>query len=318
MQKKKGAVDLAHDRSLAGKAARQSAVSDPVLLRSDQLEARLSPFGAELVGLRHRSHGELLWNGDPRWWDRQSPILFPVVGKCAGDRIRLGDKTFPMPLHGFASGMMFEVAAAAADRCRFVLSDGPATRIHYPFRFRLEVDYALDGARLRIEARIVNTGGGVLPASFGFHPGFRWPLVGGLPKTAHRLVFNADDHLDVARAKDGLILPGSTRLDLIDGALPLDEALFAPGAMVLHAPSSSGVRLSAEGSPVALSLAWRNLPALGLWMRPGADFLCIEPWAGHGDPAGFAGDFRDKPGIIPIPKGETAAFGLDIAVESIG
>lgn len=150
--------------------------------------------------------------------------------------IRLGDRTFAMPLHGFARGMIFEVAAASADRCRFVLSDGPATRIHYPFPFRLEIDYVLDGATLRVEARIVNTGGGILPASFGFHPGFRWPLAGGLAKTAHRLVFDADEHLDVARAQDGLILPGSTRLDLIDGALPLDEALFAQGAMVLHAP----------------------------------------------------------------------------------
>jgi galactose mutarotase-like enzyme len=292
-------------------------VIDAIQLRSDPLEASISPFGAELVGLSHRSHGELLWRGDPRSWERQSPILFPVVGRCVGDVIRVGDRSFPMPLHGFAHGMMFETVAASPDRCSFVLTDSPATRRHYPFPFRLELDYALDAAALRIEARIVNTGGGILPASFGFHPGFRWPLADGVPKTAHKLVFDADDHLDVARAKDGLILTGTTRLDLAGGALPLDEALFADGAMVLHAPRSRGLRFVADGSPVALSLAWRNLPALGLWMRPGADFLCVEPWAGHGDPVGFTGDLFDKPGIILISEGETAVFGMDLAVDTV-
>ena len=295
----------------------ESAVSDPVLLRSGQVQAMISPIGAELTGLTHDAFGELLWSGDPRWWARQSPLLFPVVGKCAGDRIRVGDQEFPMPLHGFAHGMTFDVVATEIHRCRLVLTDGPATQVHYPFPFRLEVDYALDGAAQRIEARIINTGCGILPASFGFHPGFRWPLADGLPKTAHRLVFDADNHLDVARAKDGLILPGTTRFDLSNGALPLDETLFADGAMVMHAPRSRRVRFLADGSPFAVSLAWRNLPSLGLWMRPGADFLCIEPWAGHGDPAGFAGDFRDKPGVIAIAAGETAGFEMDLSVDAI-
>lgn len=294
------------------------AVTRTVLLRSKTLEARIAPFGAELVGLRHSSHGELLWSGDPAWWDRQSPILFPVVGKCADDTIRVGGRPYPMPLHGFAHGMTFEPAEIAADRCRLLLSDTAETRAGYPFPFRLEVDYALAGATLGIEARIVNTGAAVLPASFGFHPGFRWPLAGGLPKTAHWLAFEDDEHLDVARAREGLILPGESRVTLAGGVLHLDEALFAQGAMVLHAPRSRRLRFGAAGAAFGIWVAWRNLPALGLWMRPGAEFLCIEPWAGHGDPVGFAGDLLDKPGIVAIPPGATAAFGMEIAVEPTG
>jgi galactose mutarotase-like enzyme len=293
-------------------------VKHPVRLSSDHLEASISPFGAELVGLVHRRHGELLWSGDPVWWDRQSPILFPVVGKCADDAIRVGGRSFAMPLHGFAHSMSFHVAETEASRCRLVLTDGPETRAHYPFPFRLEVDYRLDAAAVRIEARIANTGDGALPASFGFHPGFRWPLADGLPKTAHWLAFESDDRLDVARAREGLILPGASRLDLADGVLQLDEALFAQGAMVLHAPRSRRLRFGAAGSPFAISVAWRNLPSLGLWMRPGARFLCVEPWAGHGDPVGFGGDLHAKPGIVAIPPGDVATFGMDIAVEPTG
>lgn len=287
---------------------------EELLLRSGRLEARISSFGAELTGLSHRDHGDLLWRGDARWWDRSSPILFPVVGRCADDRISVGGKSYPMPLHGFAQSMEFEVVEQAQDRCLLRLADTPATHVHYPFQFVLDLAYRLTGEGLSVEAKVRNPGVAALPASFGFHPGFRWPLIPGLAKEDHRLVFAADDRLDVFRARNGLILPESSVLDVKYGVLPLSERLFDSGAMVLKSLRSRHVRFDAPAPSLAIEVGFRNLSSLGIWMKPGADFLCIEPWAGHGDPDGFEGDIFAKPGILPIAPGEAATFAMDIAI----
>lgn len=287
-----------------------------LLLISDNLTARVSAFGAELVGLAHRDHGELLWQGDAGSWGRSSPILFPVVGRCAGDRIRVGTASYPMPLHGFAHSMEFAVVERGPDRCLLRLRDTPATRRHYPFVFELDLAYLLREEILSIEATVRNPGGSALPASFGFHPGFRWPLAPGFAKEAHVLGFDADDRLDVLRARDGLILPESSPVELKGGVLPLSERLFDQGAMVLVSPRSRNIRFAAPGAPFAIDVGFRNLPALGLWMKPGAGFLCIEPWAGHADPVGFDGDILDKPGIVAIAPGAEASFAMAIAIRS--
>lgn len=287
-----------------------------VHLISDKLTACVSAFGAELVGLTHRDHGQMLWQGDAKWWERSSPILFPVVGRCAADRIRVGTAVYPMPLHGFAHSMGFAVIESGPDRCVLRLGDTPATRQHYPFAFELDLAYHLNGESLSIEATVRNPGGSVLPASFGFHPGFRWPLAPDLAKDAHVLVFDADHRLDVLRARDGLILSGSSRLDLPDGVLRLSEHLFDQGAIVLASPRSHNIRFAAPGAPYAIDVGFRNLPSLGLWMKPGAGFLCIEPWAGHADPVGFDGEIFDKPGIVAIAPGVEASFAMDIAIRS--
>jgi galactose mutarotase-like enzyme len=287
-----------------------------VQLVSDKLAARVSPVGAELVGLSHRDHGQLLWQGDPIWWTRSSPVLFPVVGRCASDRIRIGTDSYPMPLHGFAHSNEFAVVESGPDRCVLRLGDSPATRLHYPFAFELDIAYRLGDENLSVEAIVRNPGGSVLPFSFGFHPGLRWPLSKDVAKEAHVLVFDADDRLDVCRARDGFLLPGSSALELRDGVLPLSERLFDQGAMVLMAPRSRRIRFAAAEAPYAIDVGFRNLPSLGLWMKPGAGFLCIEPWAGHADPAGFAGDIFDKPGILAVAPGADASFAMDIAVIS--
>lgn len=287
-----------------------------VYLISDKLTAHVSAFGAELVGLMHRDHGQVLWQGDAKWWERSSPVLFPVVGRCAGDRIRVGTATYPMPLHGFAHSMEFSVVESAPDRCVLRLRDTPATRRNYPFAFELDLAYRLDGESLNVEATIRNPGGSALPASFGFHPGFHWPLAPDLAKEAHVLVFDADDRLDVSRARDGLILPGSSPVELRDGILPLSERLFDQGAMVLKSPRSRNIRFAAPGTPFAIDVGFGNLPGLGLWMKPGAGFLCIEPWAGHADPIGFDGGIFDKPGIVAIAPGAEASFAISIAIQS--
>jgi len=290
-------------------------MAEAITLRNDRLEAKVARFGAELVGLRHALHGELLWSGDRNWWARQSPILFPVTGRCMDDRIKVGDESFPMPLHGFAHSSTFEAVEVGGEACRLRLQDGPATRAHYPFPFVLDLSYRLAKEALRVEATITNPGDGMLPASFGFHPGFRWPLEPGMPKRSHFIRFDDDEVLDVSRAKDGFMLPETRQMTLDDRRLWLDEAFFDPGALVFLTLKSRRIVFGGAGSGSSIRMTSENLPALLLWMKPGADFLCLEPWAGQPDPVSFGRQFAVKPGLSLIAPGAAKRFAMTLSIE---
>lgn len=285
-------------------------------LRSDELEAEVAALGAELVRLTWRGGTELLWQGDPASWTGQSPILFPVVGRVREGIVRVGGDTFPMPQHGFALTSRFELVEADAASCRLRLRDDATTRRHYPFAFELGLHYRLDGRHLRVEAEIKNPGEVPLPASFGFHPGFAWPLLPGLAKADHHFTFAADETLEVARLEGGLLGPERETLALERGRLALHEGLFAKGAMVMTRLDSRSVTYGAKGSEIAIEVAFEHLPHLAFWMRPGADYVCIEPWHGYADPVGFAGQLADKPGGVLIPPGGRQCFALGVHVRT--
>ncbi|MBI3513180.1 MAG: aldose 1-epimerase family protein [Proteobacteria bacterium] len=290
----------------------------PIELRSADLEAHIAVDGAELVGLRYRGR-ELLWHGGPAFWDRTSPILFPVVGRTHRDSIRVGDRVHEMPMHGFARECSFEVAGASASSCRLVLEDSERTLVHYPYAFRLSLTYALDGRRLTVDAELANRGAGPLPASFGFHPGFRWPLEPGRAKTDYAIRFPDDtDALVAMRPHDGWLDRARTQTPLVGSALRLTDDVFRTGSIVFLSLASRWVEYGAPNAPLALRIAFAGLPQLAIWSRPPGDFVCIEPWHGHPEPSDFSGRFEDKPGLAVIPAGAAQAFGMTIEVVDQG
>jgi galactose mutarotase-like enzyme len=55
-----------------------------------------------------------------------------------------------------------------------------------------------------------------------------------------------------------------------------------------------------------VEVSWdAGFPELGIWSRPDAALLCIEPWHGMTSPIDFDGAFADKPGVMLIPPGES-------------
>lgn len=290
--------------------------TEAIILTSNDLTVSVSPFGAEMIGWRHKRFGELLWSGDAKWWDRQSPLLFPVTGRSIGGQVRIAGQYYPMPLHGFAHSMMFEIVDVQPAEVRLSLSENAISHGHYPFPFRLDVTYRLDGPDLAIEAQVTNTGDGPLPASFGFHPGFVWPLPGASSRNAHSIELDGDTHLDVLRADGGgFMLPQAETIALTERKMALRDELFDAGTMIMRAPASRAVRYQASDADCAIRLSWSGLSRLLFWTKPGAPFVCIEPWAGEPDPAGFAGEFADRPGIDIIAPGAQRLYALTIAVE---
>jgi len=283
------------------------------LLRTDQAEATIAALGAELQSLRLRE-ADLLWPAGPLW-PRHAPLLFPVVGGLNGGTLRHLGQAHAMPKHGFARDAAFTWRHRSANACTLELNDDGATRASYPFPFRLTVAYALRDASLLMEVTLHNPGDAPLPASFGLHPAFRWPLLPGLPKAAHRLVFEAEEPGPLRRIDAaGLLTPTLHASPIQHRVLGLHEGLFTDDALLFLEPRSQGLRYEAEGGP-ALGLRWTGFPHLGVWAKPdlGPSFLCIEPWQGHADPTGWQGEFQDKPGGFTVAPGGSRSWSFDVS-----
>lgn len=277
---------------------------DFVTLHSDHLGCCINLLGAELHRLTSKDGREWLWDGDAAHWSGRAPILFPIVGMLSGGAYRWEGRTYRLEKHGFARRRGFEVVERERDSATLRLGADAATREVYPFEFELDLRFALSTA-LSVTTTVRNRGAGAMPFSFGFHPALRWPRDG-----AAQLVFDDYESGPVSRMNgQGLLarhepLPGDGR------TLPLDDAMFADDAMILRDVVSRGLRFDAgDGS---LRVAWSNLPDLGLWTKPGAPFLCVEPWAGFNDPAAFVGDLDKKPGIVLLAPGSSWTASMTI------
>lgn len=287
---------------------------DLVWIGSDRLSAAINPFGAELTHLRDADGAELMTNADPAYWPRYAPILFPAVGVTNGGVIRVDGTAYPMPKHGFARDSAFTLVDHGDAHAVFALTDSEETRVAYPFAFRLEIAFRIEGATLSIEARVINPADTELLAQFGFHPAFAWPLPYGEDRADHRMTFDRDEPARLrAITPAGLIAP-ETKPSPLDGrTLALTDALFADDALVWDPVESDAVTYGASNGP-QLRIAFPDTSKLGIWTKPGAAFVCVEPWHGLADPQDFTGEYRDKPGVFAVAPGEEKRIGMSVTL----
>ncbi len=281
-------------------------------LSSSDLTAEVNPFGAQLSTLRDRAGRDLLWDGDPTVWTGRAPLLFPIVGTLAGGCYRLGSTIYHLPRHGFARGKLFDIVDATSAGAAFRLRADEASLQVYPFRFELEVQFALEGPTLSMTTYVRNTGDEDMPASFGYHPGFRWPLPYGRARSSHFIEFARDEPAPIRRLDaDGLLTPEGHTTPIYQRRLALEDSLFQNDVIILDEIRSRSVTYGADDGP-RLRVSFPDSPYFGLWTKPRANFICLEPWHGVADPAGFSGDFRAKPGVFTVAPG--AALPITIAI----
>jgi galactose mutarotase-like enzyme len=285
-----------------------------VTISAARYRAEIATLGAELRRLTDAEGRDLLWDGDPAVWKGRAPILFPIVGALAAGQYRLDGDSYSLGKHGFARDSEFALVSVQEDQALFRLLPDARTRATYPFEFRFDIAFGLTGDGLEITATVANEGDCPMPASFGFHPAFRWPLPDGGERGDHLIRFAAAEPDPIRRIdRDGLMTSALHPTPIEGTDLKLRDDLFTDDAMILPAPSSRSLRYGAPGF-AALQIAWENLPSLGIWTKPGAGYVCIEPWQGHADPEGFDGDIRDKPGIVLIEPGEDRKFRMKVTV----
>jgi galactose mutarotase-like enzyme len=283
-----------------------------VALSSSELHVEVNPLGAQLSILRDRSGHDLLWDGDPSVWAGRAPILFPTIGEVAGGAYRLGSKTYRLSRHGFARGKLFEGVSATANSATFRLKADESTLQLYPFQFELDVRFTVSGATLAVTTLVRNTGKENMPASVGYHPAFRWPLPYGRPRAEHFLEFANEEPSPIRRLdKTGLLAPEPHPTPVAGRRMMLRDSLFENDVVIFDQLHSHSVTFGANSGP-RIRVDYPNATYLGIWTRPGAGFVCIEPWRGITDPAGFAGDFTTKPGIFTVAPGTTQSLEMSI------
>lgn len=290
-------------------------MTDFISITSDQMTARINPLGAELWSLTDSAGGEYMTDADPAFWTGHAPLLFPIVGALNGGRYRLDGREYALPKHGFARTSHFTCVEASKSAALFRLSDCDESCAVYPFSFELLMGFRLRGWTLEMAATVRNTGNTDLPFSFGFHPAFAWPLPGG-EKAAHRAIFAESEPQPIRRIDaDGLVLPEAKPSPVQRRVLVPDGSLFKADALIWDALHSRSLTFGVAGGP-NLDIAFPDTPMLGIWQKPGANYLCIEPWQGIADPQGFDGDFRDKPGVIVLPAASERSFRMDVTVDA--
>lgn len=287
---------------------------DLIEIGNGHLSAAINPLGAELTHLRDAEGRELMTDADPAYWAGHAPVLFPIVGRLNGDTLRLDGQDYAMKQHGFARKQVFELTARSEASAIFRLTASDETRAQYPFDFALEVGFSIEATTLAIDVRIANPGSAPLPASLGFHPAFAWPLPYGRPRGDHRITFATDEPGDIVELADGLF--AARRASPLDGrVLHLADDLFVQDALIWDPVASQSVTYGAADGP-QLRVDFPDTPYLGIWTKPGAAFVCIEPWHGHADPAGFDGDFRAKPGVFEVAPGADWACRMAVTLRA--
>ena len=285
-----------------------------VSLKSFELTAEVDPRGAQLSVLRDRAGRDLLWGGDPSVWSGRAPLLFPIVGALAGGSYRLGSRIYHLPRHGFARNRLFEIVDSTAANAVFRLRADAASLEVYPFRFELEVHFALAGATLSVTSCVRNLSDEDMPASFGYHPAFRWPLPYGGARSGHFIEFASDEPAPIRRLDaDGLLMPQHHATPISERRLALADALFQNDVIILDEIRSRCVSYGTDEGP-RIQVGFPDSPYLGIWTKPRADFICIEPWHGVADPEGFAGDLGTKPGVFTLAPGAARPITMAITL----
>lgn len=278
-------------------------------LKNDILTVEVSGHGAELTSIRKGST-EYLWQADPAFWGRHSPVLFPIVGSVWEKRYRVEGKEYELGQHGFARDMDFILVNATETEVRYRLESTPETLAKYPWPFVLEIAYRLHDGNLDVIWEVSNPGTEEMFFQIGAHPAFCYPDYD--PQTMERgfLSFDRNEGLECIRIKEKGCVDAETRYPLEvpqDGLFPLTRETFdAIDTIMLQDSQIGKVTLHrADGSPW-LSLSF-DAPVVGIWSPPtkNAPFICIEPWYGRCDRAGYEDDYREKDWINRLGAGET-------------
>ena len=274
-------------------------------IQNDHLSIGVQAKGAELTSIYHKKEQlEYMWSGDPAFWGKRSPVLFPVVGELKNNTYYYNNKAYHLGRHGFARDMEFTVVEQTTSSIGFSLLSNADTLQKFPFEFVFDIIYHLQQDRLTVEYRVKNTGNGDMYFSVGGHPAFKVPLVEGTGYDDYYLEFNKTE--SAGRwpiSAEGLIETDAEPFLQHTNTLPLRKALFYRDAIVFKNLRSDTVRLRSSTHDKGIEFNFSGFPYLGVWAAKDADFVCIEPWCGIADAVTTSQQLTEKEGINRLGPG---------------
>jgi galactose mutarotase-like enzyme len=266
------------------------------ILKNEQLQIQVSEHGAELQSIQDAEGNEYLWQGDPKYWGRRSPILFPIVCGLWDDCYRLDGYEYKMQRHGFARDLDFKLINKTDTKVTFALEDSPETHRCYPYRFMLSITYRLDGNKIHVIWHVHNTETNEIHFQIGGHPAFMIPGMKEGDEVKGTIRFDNTGNIErlIGNMK-GCIIPGRFDVGSKGGIWHFNEDSFKEDCVIIDKSQVKQVALLDESGQPVVTLDMKT-PCVGIWAPYGkhAPFVCIEPWYGIHDKVEYHGDFRQK------------------------
>ena len=266
-------------------------------MKNEKLTVEIESLGAELKSVKSNTTGmEYMWYGRPEYYKRTSPILFPIVGSLRNQEYFYEGKKYPMPQHGFARDMEFEVKSQSEDEIWFLLVSDSSTLEKYPFEFELHIGYRLTESTLKVMWKVINKSNKEMYFSIGAHSEFNCPLHGEADKTGYGLDFNTKQNVLASRINgDGLMMSPKQELQLKDGKMLFPEGFFDDGVYIVENDQTHRVSLTAPSGKAYVTVSF-DAPLFGVWSpeKKNAPFVAIEPWYGRCDRDTFEGELCDR------------------------
>lgn len=280
-----------------------------ITISNSNLTARINPIGAELQSLKSTTNIEYIWEGNPDFWSKHAPILFPIVGTLKNNTYHYDGVDYQLSRHGFARDMHFEIIEQKENSVIFSLQSSKETLKNYPFHFELQLIYTLIENSLNIQYKVINHGGNKMPFSIGAHPAF------ALNKDFenYAIEFEQEESLKYYVLENDLLSNATKDLTLVNKKIPLTYKLFENDALIFKTVQSNSLTILENLKP-HLRVNFENFPNLGIWTKINAPFLCIEPWHGYTDVLESNGNLFDKEGIQILNPNEVFLTQYSIAI----
>lgn len=262
-----------------------------ITIQNQNAKAVIKTKGAELSSLKKEGKN-YIWEVNSDFWNKTSPILFPIVGALKNGEYQFEDKLYQLPRHGFARDFEFEIAEKSENSVVFSLKSSEETNKVYPFDFELKISYVLENNTLIVKYEVINHSSEKMYYSIGAHPAFA--IDGNFEE--YSLIFDEKKDLETYQLSQDLF-SGKTEFVKLEGnSLPLQYHLFENDALVFKNFATKSLTLAKNNKPV-MKVEFPEFPYLGIWTKKDAPFICIEPWLGIADNATTSGNLTEKEGI---------------------
>ena len=286
-------------------------------IKNKFLHVSVKEIGAELCSIKSvKSNKEYVWQANPEVWNSHAPNLFPVIGCLKDGGFIFNGKKYKCPKHGFVrNNKNVKLVEKTENSLIFRLMYSDDSLKIYPFKFEFNIKYQLEKNNLNVEHTIVNRGEEPMLFSLGGHPGFNCPMNDGETYNDYYLEFEKPETAETWRVQDdGLI--GKQTVPAFDESniINLHQDLFDDDALIFKNLNSKKVSLKSRKSKQVLSMVFNDFPYLGIWAKPKAEYVCIEPWIGIADSVDSDRNFETKEGLIflPVKESFTATYTIEI------
>lgn len=287
-------------------------------IANELLSLAVQQKGVEVSSLKSLKTGrEYIWNANPKVWASHAPVLFPIIGALNNGATKIDNALYSIPKHGLIRhNNNLELIAKTENSLKFQLLYSAESLALYPFKFAFSVKYQLEANRLIVSHLVQNRDEKNMPFALGGHPAFNCPFNADEKYEDYYLEFSQAETASRWTLDDKGLLSGEEMPYLKDTKeLPLKKDMFVEDALVFTDLKSRAITLRSRKSQTSLTVSFEDFPYLGLWAKPNADFICIEPWQGLTDPADTDGDFKSKKGLITLAPGAEYQAQYSISIE---